>query len=91
MPRCLLDHANVFSHGVEDWDLAAIEYLSLQEPEDLDTVFLRFDKFGEERQELVVKANELVPNLGPGPELVFIGLEGCLTEIVVFEGVFDSL
>ena len=61
------------AHGVEDRNLRAVEDLALEEPQDLEAVLLGGNEVGEQGQQLVVEADELVPDLDAGPQALLVG------------------
>src|SRR5262245_39023191 len=54
-------------------------------------MLLGFDKFSKEREQLVIEADELVPNFGARPQFLLIRLESRFAKVVVLEGVPDTL
>ena len=69
----LLDGLNVVSHRDQDRHLLPIVHLALKQLQDLMPVLLRLDEAREQRQELVVEADELVPDGGPATQLLLVG------------------
>src|SRR6266542_6930239 len=76
----LLNDRDVLAHDIQHAYVLAVKDLALQQAQDLDPV-LALDEVREQRKELVIKADEFVPDFHTAAQRALVGLEGLFADV----------